>query len=233
MQLAKEVLNSKRMTEEKKQSQTNRPPRGEKSRGRGGKGRGPRRGRRPKREPREFEQKILDLARVTRVTKGGKRMRFRTCLVIGDKKGRVGVGVAKGADVAISVEKAFRQAKKNLINVPLVNETIPHEIKMKFGAAHVMLRPAPEGTGLKSGGAARLVLELAGVPNAVSKILGSNNKVNNARATVAALKNLRSGEVKKGVDKKQKEVKKEVGNKQKEVKKPVVEEGNSKLTAKN
>jgi len=171
--------------------QENRKPDDRAARGRGRGGNRGKRGR-PQREPREFEQKILDLARVTRVTKGGKRMRFRTCLIIGDKKGRVGVGIAKGADVAISVEKAFRQAKKNMTTVPIVNETIPHEVKMKFGAAYVMLKPAPEGTGLKSGGAARVVLELAGVPNAVSKILGSNNKVNNARATFAALKSLES-----------------------------------------
>lgn len=151
----------------------------------------PRGRRRPQREPREFEQKILELARVTRVTKGGKRMRFRTCLIIGDKKGRVGMGVAKGADVAISIEKAFRQAKKNLVTIPLVNETIPHVIEMKHGAGHVMLKPAPQGTGLKSGGAVRMVLELGGVPNAVSKILGSNNKINTAKATFEALRALR------------------------------------------
>ena len=175
------------MTEEKKFiKKDGRDGRGERGRGRG-RGRG---NKRPQREPQEFEQKILDLARVTRVTKGGKRMRFRTCLIIGDRKGRVGVGIAKGADVAISVEKAFRQAKKNLINVPLVNGTIPHEARYKYGAAEILIKPAPEGTGLKSGGAVRVVLELAGVPNAVSKILGGNNKINNARATMAALKRL-------------------------------------------
>ncbi|MDA0208095.1 MAG: 30S ribosomal protein S5 [bacterium] len=149
-------------------------------------------GRREKREPREFEQKILELARVTRVTKGGKRMSFRTCLIIGDKKGRVGMGVAKGTDVAAAVEKAFRQAKKNLITVPIVNETIPHRIDMKFGAAQVMLKPAPKGTGLKSGGPARMVLEFAGVPNVVSKILGSKSKINNAKAMMHALSGLRN-----------------------------------------
>jgi len=163
------------------------------------------RGRRPQ-EPREFEQKILDLARVTRVTKGGKRMRFRTCLIIGDKKGRVGIGVAKGADVASSIDKAFRQAKKNLVTVPLVDMTIPHAVNVKFGAAKVLLKPAPEGTGLKSGGAIRVVLELAGVPNAVSKILGSSNKINIAKATFAGLKELKVDESSKTLVK---EVKKE------------------------
>ena len=152
----------------------------------------PRRGRRrQEREPREFEQKILDLARVTRVTKGGKSMRFRTCLIIGDKKGRVGMGVAKGTDVATSVEKAFRQAKKNLVTVPLINDSVPHRVEMKYGAAQIILKPAPVGTGLKSGGPVRVVLELAGVPNAVTKILGSNNKINNAKAIFAALRSFK------------------------------------------
>ncbi len=160
--------------------------------GRGGAGGGQRRsgGGRPEREPREFEQKILELARVTRVTKGGKRMRFRASLVIGDRRGRVGFGVAKGGDVAMAVEKAFRQAKRNMVTVPLVNETIPHQINRKFAAAIVLLKPAPKGTGLKSGGPTRIVLELAGVPNAVSKILGSKNKINNAKATFLALRGL-------------------------------------------
>ncbi len=162
--------------------------------GRGGENRGKggaRGGRRDEREPREFEQKILELARVTRVTKGGKRMRFRASLVIGDRRGRVGFGVAKGADVAMAVEKAFRQAKKNMITVPLVKETIPHQVLSKFAAASVLLKPAPQGTGLKCGGPTRVVLELAGVPNAVSKLMGSGNKINNAKATFMALRALR------------------------------------------
>jgi small subunit ribosomal protein S5 len=161
--------------------------------GRGGdnRGRGPRSGGRPEREPREFEQKILELVRVTRVTKGGKRMRFRASVIIGDRRGRVGFGVAKGVDVAMSVEKASRQAKKNMVTVPLVNETIPHEVYSKFAAAKVLLKPAPKGTGLKSGGPTRVVLELAGVPNAVSKLLGAKNKINSAKATFLALRALK------------------------------------------
>ncbi len=168
-----------------------------------------RRKRFQKREQREFEQKILELSRVTRVTKGGKRMRFRTCLLIGDRKGRVGVGVAKGADVQISIEKAYRQAKKNVITVPMSKETIPYEVKAKFGAAKVIIKPAPKGTGLKSGGAVRMVLSLAGVPNAVSKILGTNNKINNAKAAFAALGQL------KAVEEEKKEQKKAESRKQK------------------
>jgi small subunit ribosomal protein S5 len=139
----------------------------------------------------EFEQKILDIARVTRVTAGGKRMKFRACVIVGDKKGRVGSAVAKGVDVAQAVAKASSKAEKNLVVVPLKNETIPHEVREKFGAAEILLKPAPKGTGTKAGGAVRSILELAGVPNAVGKILGSKNKLNNSRATINALKKLR------------------------------------------
>lgn len=155
---------------------------GKKPHGRGRKGR-----KRMKREPKEFEQKILDLARVTRVTAGGKRLRFRACLVIGDRKGRVGLGLAKGADVAIAVDKALRQAKKNIVHIPLLDDTLPHVVRHKFGAAKVLLKPAPRGTGLKAGGAMRMLLEIGGVPNASAKILGSNNKINIAKATMEAL----------------------------------------------
>lgn len=154
-------------------------------------GRGKGRGRKnEERAPREFEQKILDLARVTRVTAGGKRMSFRCALVIGDKKGRVGLGVAKGADVQIAIEKAYKQAKKDVLTVPIVDQTLPHPIAVKFGSAMIILKPAPVGTGLKSGGAMRTVLEFAGVPNAVSKIVNSSNKINIAKATLEAIRRL-------------------------------------------
>lgn len=153
---------------------------------RGNEERGPRRGE-SSREEKEFEQKILDLARVTRVTKGGKRMRFRATVVIGDRKCRVGFGVAKGNDVTLSVNKAARYAKQDLITIPLKNETIPHEVKAKFGASVVLLRPAPQGTGIKAGGAVRTILELAGVPNISGKILRGKNKINTLKATVLAL----------------------------------------------
>ena len=138
----------------------------------------------------EYEQKILELARVTRVTAGGKRMRFRATLVIGDRKGKVGIGIAKGADVSMAIEKAYRQAKKRVFLIPMHNETIPHLVRQKFGAAKILLKPAPRGTGLKAGGAVRMLLELGGVPNAVSKSFGSNNKINIAKATCAALRRL-------------------------------------------
>lgn len=139
----------------------------------------------------EFEQKILEIARVTRVTAGGKRMKFRACVIVGDKKGRVGMSVAKGSDVTAAVAKASTKAEKNLVNVPQKNETIPYEIREKFGAAIILLKPAPKGTGVKAGGAMRSVLELAGVPNVVGKILGSKNKINISRATINALSKLR------------------------------------------
>ncbi len=135
----------------------------------------------------EFEQKIIDLARVTRVMAGGKRMSFRACVAIGDGKGRVGIAVAKGSDVSIAISKAVNRAKKKLIKVPIVNETIPHQIRTKLGAAKILLKPAPKGTGIKAGGAVRVILELAGVPNVVGKILGTPNKLNNVRAAIKAL----------------------------------------------
>lgn len=174
----------------------NRPNRGGRGRGgggnrRGGGGRGRGRDGRDDREAKEYDQKILELSRVTRVTAGGKRMRFRAAVIVGNRAGKVGFGVAKGADVAMAVEKAFRQAKKKVFVIPMAEETVPHAVEEKFGAAIVLLKPAPKGTGLKAGGAVRLVLELGGVPNAVSKIFGSSNKINVAKATMRAMKRLR------------------------------------------
>ena len=163
------------------------------SRGPGGP-RGPRRDGQMGDVPAEadYDEKNLEVSRVTRVTQGGKRMRFRALTVIGNHKGRVGFGLAKGLDVAAATAKATTKARKALLTVPLVNETIPHMVKAKAGAAVVLLKPAPKGAGIKAGGAARAVLEIAGVPNVVSKLLGSSNKVNTVRATFAALRMLRA-----------------------------------------
>ncbi len=142
-----------------------------------------------KREKPEFDQKLLDLARVTRVVKGGRRFRFRATLVIGNRKGRVGVGVGKGADVSDAIRKAFDDAKKNMINVATAkNNTIPHDISYKSGSAKIILKPAVEGRGIIAGGAIRTVIDLAGLKDIVSKSLGTSNKLNVARATVEALK---------------------------------------------
>ena len=149
------------------------------------------RGERP---DREFDQKVVEVKRVTRVTGGGKRMRFRALIVIGDHKGRVGIGLRKGVDVAEAVNKAVNEAKKNMITLPLVNDTIPHEIKLKYKSSKIIMLPARPGTGVIAGGAVRSVLDMAGVKNVISKMLGSNNKVNNVRATFAAFKQMRSKE---------------------------------------
>lgn len=168
--------------------------------------------RREQREKPEFEQTIADLARVTRVTKGGKQLSFRACLLIGDRKGRVGYGVQKGKDVQIAVEKAFRQAKKNLIRVPFNEETIPHRVEAKFKAAKVMIKPAPQGSGVIAGSSIRTVLELAGVPNASAKMLGkTNNKIANIKATFDALQSFKPSAIKKVRSAKPKAEKKEVG----------------------
>lgn len=143
---------------------------------------------RPKKEKPEFDQHIVDLARVTRVTEGGKHLSFRACVVIGDRNGRVGYGVEKGPDVQIAVEKAVNQAKKNIIRVPLIRETIPHRVEAKYKAAKVMIKPAPKGSGVIAGSAIRIILEMAGVPNASSKILGkTSNKIANVKAVFDAL----------------------------------------------
>ncbi len=148
---------------------------------------------RQREEKKEFDQAVLDLARVTRVTQGGKHMSFRACVILGDRKGRVGFGVAKGKDVQLGVEKAVRQAKKNIITVPIVNDTIPHPIVSKVNAAIVMIKPAPKGSSIIAGGAMRAVLELAGIPNVSAKILGrTKNKIATVQATFAALQSFKS-----------------------------------------
>ena len=156
-----------------------------------GKGRGDRRDDRPKDE---MEQRILEVARVTRVMAGGKRMNFRACVAIGDRKGSVGVGLGKGADVTMAVNKAVNRAKKDMVKVPTYKDTIPHAITQKYGAALIMLKPAKTGRGVIAGGVTRIILELAGIKNITSKALGSNNKVNNARCTIEALRGLRTAE---------------------------------------
>ena len=145
---------------------------------------------REKKEKPEYEQKLLDLARVTRVVKGGRRFRFRATLVIGNRKGRVGVGVGKGSDVTDAIKKAFDDAKNNLITVSLKNNTIAHEIQHKKGSARIILKPAREGRSIVAGGAVRAVVDFAGIRDIVSKSLGTANKLNVARATVEALEQL-------------------------------------------
>lgn len=140
----------------------------------------------------EFESKLLDLTRVVRVAAGGRRFRFRATVVVGNKRGQIGIGVAKGLDVVGAIEKATRISKNNLITVPIVESTIAHEVTAKFGAAKVLLRPQKKGRGLVAGGTVRIICNLAGIKDISSKILGrTGNKINNARATIKALQALK------------------------------------------
>jgi len=155
----------------------------------GGRG-GPRRRSQGDRPKSEFEQRTLEIGRVSRVTKGGKRFSFRTTIVIGDGKGRVGVGMAKGKDVQQSVQKAANQARKRLITVPLINGTIPYQVEAKYSSAVVVLKPARGG--VKAGGPVRVVAKLAGIHALTGKLTErTNNKINIAMATIEALKKLR------------------------------------------
>jgi len=140
----------------------------------------------------EFESKLLDLSRISHTRAGGKKIGFRAVIVVGNKQGKVGLGVAKGRDVALAVEKATRLAKKNLVEVPIVEDTIPHQVNSKFGPAKILLKPQRKGRGLVSGGTIRVICNLAGIKNISSKILGrTGNKLNNAKATILALKKLK------------------------------------------
>ncbi len=151
-----------------------------------------RRNRRPEIQPEEkqYDERTLHIDRVARVVKGGRRFRFRALVVVGDRKHKVGIGTAKGADVTAAVTKATEVAKKNFITVSLYKGTLPHEVESKVSGAHILLKPASAGTGLIAGGAVRTILEVAGVHNALSKSLGSSNKTNTAYATIAALQSL-------------------------------------------
>lgn len=140
----------------------------------------------------EFEEKVIQINRVSKKTKGGNKIGFTALVVVGNKKGKAGVALGKANDVVSAIKKGVRLAKKNLIKVNIVRGTIPHRIESKFGAAKVMLKPAPVGTGIIAGGPVRAVVEVVGIVNIVSKILGSNNKINNVFATFEALKNLKS-----------------------------------------
>lgn len=136
----------------------------------------------------EFDSKLLSLDRVTRVTAGGKKLRFRACMILGNKKGKVGLGVAKGKDVSQAMEKAEKSAKKNMIEIPFIEDSISHEIQAKFEASTILLRPQKKGKGIIAGGPVRVICNLAGIKNISSKILSrSRNKINNAKATMKAL----------------------------------------------
>lgn len=142
-----------------------------------------------RREPKEFDEKVIRISRVSKKTKGGNQISFTALVVIGDKKGKVGVALGKAKDVLSAIKKGVRKAKKRLITVPLVDgRTLAHEVNLKLGAARLMMKPAPVGTGVIAGGSVRSVLELAGVRDVVAKTLGTNNKLSNVTATFEALK---------------------------------------------
>jgi small subunit ribosomal protein S5 len=136
----------------------------------------------------EFEKRVVSIRRVARTYEGGKRMRLSVCMVIGDKKGSVGLGIGKGADVKIAGDKAYNEAKKNMYKIPLKGNTIPHEINHKKGAAKLFMKPAAPGTGVVAGGSLRLVLEVVGVRDILTKILGTSNPIMNAYAAIEALR---------------------------------------------
>jgi len=138
-------------------------------------------------EKSEFEERVVEIARVSRVVKGGRRIRFRILVVIGDQKGRVGYGIAKATEIATGVKKAVSLAKKHLITVPIIADTIPYQVTQEFGSARILLKPAPIGTSIVAGGVVRIIAELVGIKNLVSKVLGTANKINNVKAVFAAL----------------------------------------------
>ncbi len=140
---------------------------------------------------REFSETVVQINRVSKKTKGGNQMRFASLVVVGDRKGKVGVGLAKAKDVRSAIQKAVAAAKRRMIQVPIKGTTIPHEINIKYGAAKILLKPAPAGSGIIAGGPIRVVMEAAGVHDVSGKILGTKNKITNVYATMKAIERFR------------------------------------------
>lgn len=143
-------------------------------------------------EDKEFQEKVVKIRRVSKKTTGGNYVTFSALVVVGNRKGKVGIGLGRSLEVPPAIQKAISYAKKHIINVPMRNKTIPHEVRVKFKAARILLKPAPEGTGLKVGSVTRVILDLAGVENASGKIIGSRNQIVNTYAVMKALSLLRT-----------------------------------------
>ena len=143
-------------------------------------------------EDKEFQEKVVKIRRVSKKTTGGNYVTFSALVVVGDRKGKVGIGLGRSLEVPPAIHKAISYAKKHMIAVPMRNKTIPHEVRVKFKAALILLKPAPEGTGLKVGSVARVILDLAGVENASGKIIGSRNQIVNTYAIMKALSMLKT-----------------------------------------
>lgn len=182
----------------------------------------------------EFEESVIQIDRVTRVVKGGRRLRFRATVCVGDKKGKVGVGIGKSNEVTGAIQKAVNAAKKTMIKVPLFRGTIPHDHQVKFKSAKVLFKPAQAGTGIIAGGAVRTVLELAGVKNILTKSLGTTNKLSTSKATILALSELRKTPEMEKAEKAKQENKTKAPAKKSPAKKaaPNKAEGNKKAPAK-
>ena len=158
-----------------------------------------RRDNRQDREPKEFEEKVVQINRVSKKTKGGNQVGFSALVVVGNKKGRVGVGLGKAKDVASAVQKGVKKAKRKMLDVPMHGTTIPFAINMKLGAAHILLKPAPPGSGIIAGGAVRAVVDAAGIRDISSKIKGTSNQAANVYATLDALRQIRDIVANKGI----------------------------------
>ncbi len=149
-------------------------------------------GKAPIRDVKEFEEEVIQIDRVTRVVKGGRRLRFRATVAIGNKRGKVGIGIGKSTEVQGAISKAIAKAKKSLVTVPLAGQTIPHRVQVKHKSAKILLIPAIPGTGIKVGGSVRKVIELSGIKNIMGKCLGTTNRLSNSQATIEALRKLKT-----------------------------------------
>ena len=158
------------------------------------KGKNDRKDRAPRKEASDLDKKVVEVRRVTKVVKGGRTLRFSALVVVGDKKGKVGLGIGKSKDVTSAIDKATTIARRNMKLIPIVDGTIPHETTGKYSATNILLLPAPEGTGVIAGGSARAVIEIAGIRNIVTKKHGSSNKINVVKATIEGLLSLKTKE---------------------------------------